>query len=116
MFYQSTLIKKSPTINSFLPWPDLFEKDERIVYNKDSTALEVELPGIPKDDIKISSRDRNGYQELKIAWKTRDGSNLDKTFHLIDHNIEEIDAKYKDGLLRIKVPKLRSKARDVQIK
>lgn len=95
---------------------DLYVKD--VIDKDDSTILEIELPGIPKEDIKITSINNRSMlkQEIAISWKARDGSILNKKFSLSDHDMDRIDSTYKDGLLRIKIFKPASKSRDIPIK
>jgi HSP20 family protein len=90
----------------------------RISEDKDNFYLNIEMPGIPKDDVKISLEDNvlsvNGTK--KAQNKTEDANlimneiyygEFSRSFNLSnDIKKDAIDAEFKDGLLIITLPKV----------
>ncbi len=83
----------------------------------DDFQIEVAAPGMKKDDFDISlennlltissehseetKEDEDNYTRREFSYQT-----FRRTFNIPDEiNIDEIDAKYSDGLLRIRLPK-----------
>lgn len=90
----------------------------RISENKDNFFINMEIPGMTKEDVKISIENNvlnvNGVkkQETKsedtniIANEIYLGE-FSRNFNLSKEiNIETIDAEYKDGMLNITLPKV----------
>ena len=87
---------------------DIFEKDNKYI-------IETELPGIKKDNIKISYE--NGYLTIKIAKNTlsvapnkyirreRFYGEIKRSFYIGIKKESEIKAIYKEGILYISFPK-----------
>ena len=91
--------------------------NDRVIKTEgDYTIVEVELPGVKKEDINIKSNNKEFYQQLTVSGKSRNGRLFNETFALYEHDIGKTEAEYKDGLLIIKVPKTTCKARDIPIK
>jgi HSP20 family protein len=103
----------SETHYDFSPALDLIEEDTRYL-------LLVDLPGISRDDINVEYKNnlltlRGEKKHLKLA----EGSSLYKserclgrfyrTLSISGINEEKIDAVYKDGVLRVDLPKLPEK-------
>ncbi|MFP4403019.1 MAG: Hsp20/alpha crystallin family protein [Candidatus Woesearchaeota archaeon] len=101
------------------PLADIYDDENELKAN-------IELPGINKDDIKITAHD-NGVSisvEKKDEQKTEDKKkgiyrierrySGYRRFIPIAGNFDKknIDAKYKDGILELKVPKLEPKISD----
>jgi len=108
----------------FYGWPT-FEKDSDITWiprvdvneTEKAVAIDVELPGIDKKDVKVEVRDNTLTisGERKSEKKTEDENccvaerhygKFERTFSLSDSvNANNISAKYKDGVLTITLPK-----------
>ena len=97
--------------------------------DKDNVCLSFELPGMKKDDIKVSIKDNmltvSGQRESKseekdakyIRTEIRSGS-FCRSFTLPDTiNTERISADYKDGILEVALAKLEEvKPRQIEVK
>jgi len=97
--------------------------------DKDNVRLSFELPGMKKDDIKVSIKDNmmtvSGRRESKkeekdekyIRTEIRSGS-FCRSFTLPDTiNTEKISADYKDGILEVALAKLEEvKPRQIEVK
>lgn len=92
------------------PAVDILEKD-------DAYTLEAELPGLKKDDVKISVQDniltlrgerKDERKESKkgyLRMETNYGS-FTRSFTLpTTINASKIEAEFKDGILKIEIPK-----------
>lgn len=128
-----------PRRNSFDLFDDFFEDDflpkkERnlmrtdVVEKKDRFILDIDLPGFEKEDIKLSLN--NGYlnisaktrkeekkEEEKVLRRERFYGECSRSFYVGDDIKEEdIDAKFKNGILKIEVPKkeLTNKTKEVK--
>ena len=114
---------ESWTTPGFVPAVDILEKDNEYV-------LEAEVPGMTKKDIHIDLRDgvltisgeRKYEGEEKKDQYTRVErcyGSFTRSFTLPEHvETDKIDAEYKDGVLRVTLPKgerARPKAIDVKI-
>jgi len=92
------------------PAVDLYEKDDYFV-------IKAELPGVDKKDISIDLKDRvltlsgerlyeNEAKEENYYRRERSYGKFQRAFTLpADVDSDRINAKFKDGLLRIEVPK-----------
>ncbi len=101
------------------PVADLYENEKELL-------IFVELPGIQKEDINISLLGRTltltaekqkpeaDEEELRVA--ERSFGKLRRSFEL-DHDIDvdAIDAGFLNGILRLVIPKIDSKARKIEI-
>jgi HSP20 family protein len=96
----------------------------RPVYDIDETeenyVLSVDLPGIPKDEIKLELKD--AALQISAERKTRDGqakgyAKFEQGFDLPQGtSFEKIEAQYQDGVLKVTIPKAaEAKARLIQI-
>jgi len=96
--------------SSWTPAVDILEKE-------DSYVLEAELPGLKKEDVKISVQDniltlrgekkderkesRKGYLRMETGY-----GSFTRSFTLPSTiNTSKIEAEFKDGVLKINVPK-----------
>lgn len=90
---------------------DIYEKDD-IYY------IEMDIPGFTKEDISIASK--NGYltvkatrdssqseedKDRKYICRERTYGQFERSFYLGEMNEENISASYRDGILKITVPK-----------
>ena len=100
-----------------------------ITENKDSYVLELDIPGVPKENVKISytngqlsiSGDRSQEKESKDKNYYRMERSYGKFFRSFNlpQEIKEdgIEAKFKDGQLTITVPKAEKvKPKEIAIK
>jgi len=62
--------------------------------------MELELPGVKRDEIKVSIED--GYLRVRVDSKRKKGSRVISLSKY--HNTDEAEVKYEDGLLTIDVP------------
>lgn len=109
-------------ISSFVPAVNTRE-------NESAYFIEIDLPGINKDEISISnnggiitvSGERNFSKETKKDDYYKIESSYGKfqrSFHLPkDIDAENIDAKYSNGVLEVVIPKLQKlEARKIAVK
>jgi HSP20 family protein len=92
------------------PAVDIFENDTNIV-------IKAELPGIEKKDIVVDVKDRvltlkgersseNEVKEDNFYRRERTFGKFERAFTLPEHvKANDIKADYKDGVLRIDIPK-----------
>lgn len=106
----------------WMPLTDIYE-------DKDKYTLKIDLPGIKKDDVKISyvdgrlsiSGERVQESEQKDAkWHRieRSFGKYYRSFNLPEHIQEDkINAEFKDGQLTVTVPKAEeAKPKEIEIK
>ncbi|MDD2434753.1 MAG: Hsp20/alpha crystallin family protein [Bacilli bacterium] len=91
------------------------------IYEKDGDyKIEMDIPGFDKKDIEIEIN--NGYLNITAEKKEEtndEGKNYirrersygkyQRSFYLGDIEVEKIDAEFKDGLLKISIPKAEEK-------
>lgn len=78
--------------------------------------IEMDIPGINKEDIKIESKD--GYitvsaeksteendEEKNYIRRERTYGRYERSFYLGDFDEADVEAEFKDGMLKITVPK-----------
>jgi len=96
-----------------------------VVEDSDSLNLIAELPGVKKEDVKIVLEDGvltiNGEKKNELVGKEEINIfKFERKFKLTDDvNPDEITAKYENGLLKIKVAKLKPeepKERIIEVK
>jgi len=92
------------------PAVDLYEKDDHFV-------IKAELPGVDKNDIRVDLKDRvlslsgqrtydNEVKEENYYRKERSYGKFQRAFSLpADVDSDKITAEFKDGVLRVEVPK-----------
>jgi HSP20 family protein len=92
------------------PTVDIYDNDENII-------IKAELPGIDKKDIVIDVKDGvltlkgersfdNEVKEEKYYCRERTFGNFERVFRIpADVDPEKIRADYKDGILKIDIPK-----------
>ena len=101
----------SRTYGNFSPACDIEE-------NEDHVLIALDVPGISKDDIKLEVKDRelviSGERKLERKGENRKGTSFQersqgrfmRKFSLGPMvNVEKIDAKYRDGVLQVRLPK-----------
>jgi len=106
----------------WMPLTDIYE-------NKENYTLKLDLPGIKKEDVKISFVDG----KLSISGeRTQEGEHKDSKCHRIERSFgrsyrsfnlpehvqsEKINAEFKDGQLTISIPKAEeAKPKEIEIK
>ncbi len=101
-------------------FPSISKNDMKCdIYEKDSTYfIEMDAPGFEKNDIKVE--ENNGYltisaektdevndENKKYIRRERNTSKYQRSFYLGDIDKENIKAEFKDGLLKISIPKVK---------
>ena len=98
------------SMGSWNPVVDIYENDENIV-------VTAEIPGLDKKDIVVDVKDRvltlkgersfdNEVNEDNYYRRERAFGKFERAFTLpVDVDSEKIKADYKDGLLKIEIPK-----------
>jgi HSP20 family protein len=105
-------------------WAPVIDIEE----DKDNIVVKVEIPGMRKDDIKIAV---HGNMLSVSGERKQENEVKDKTYHRIERaygkfsriitlpseiDADKIRASYKDGLLKINLPKMESmKPRQIDI-
>lgn len=91
---------------------------EKIILGQETVKAEdlkwnIPFPGCPKDELSVSFDKEQ--RVLKVKGKAS-GHNRTRVFYIPpEYNIDQIELKYKDGELRVKVP-LKKKAEPVDLK
>ena len=101
-------------LNDVLPEGESFKTD--IKETDDSYIVQAELPGIAKEDIKVSLED--GVLSIKAERKSENKEEKDnyirremkygsfeRSFRVEDVNVEDIKAAHNNGVLEITLPK-----------
>ena len=122
--------------NDFFSFPTVWSEADsdfmprvNIKDTKDNIVLTFELPGMKKEDIKVSVKENvlnvSGQREFKsekenenyIRSEIRQGS-FCRSFTLPDTiNVEKISADYKDGMLMVQLAKLEEvKPKEIAVK
>lgn len=95
-------------------WSPAYEIDE----NDDHFLIGVEMPGVPKDQIKIEYADNRVTisGQRRRRGEDRESEEFARTFALpTGTNPDKVEAAYQDGVLQLYIPKPES-ARPRQIK
>lgn len=100
-----------------------------IAETKDNYLIEVEIPGVQKDDVKISFKDHiltiEGEKKLRNELKKDDFikqesfyGKFSRSFTLPDDvDVEKISADYKNGILTVTLPKTQEKKpKEIEVK
>jgi HSP20 family protein len=93
---------------------ETFSNDNiRFNETKESSNVEIDLPGVKKEDLKVTYNDDTdvAYVEAKRTITTKTGSKeetYNRSFRIDggDFDVEQLNAKITDGVLRINVPRL----------
>jgi HSP20 family protein len=88
--------------------------------NKESSNIEIDLPGVKKEDLKVTYNDDTdvAFVEAKRTIHTKTGSKeetYNRSFRIDGHdfNTEQLKAEITDGVLRINVPRTERKEHKV---
>ena len=87
--------------------------DSCITHDLNRYELEIEMPGVQKDDISINATQRS----VKVSGKTEDTEYT--TCYNLSHeiNLDKIEATYSDNFLRLVMPFIDPiEAREIKIK
>ncbi len=108
----------SPIFRTEVSDPTCFRPKTRITEDKDNFYLNLEMPGIPKDNVKIEVENNllSVKGEKKVENKTEDTNlvmneivygEFCRTFNLSKEiKVDAIEAEFKDGLLIVTLPKV----------
>ncbi|MGL5258244.1 MAG: Hsp20/alpha crystallin family protein [Proteocatella sp.] len=88
--------------------------------------IEAELPGISREEIKLDYQDSyliisiNKNEEINdekenYIHKERRTTSMQRNVYLRDVDVQNIEAKLEDGILKISLPKLEQKSDSLQI-
>ena len=109
-FYPSRKISTDEGLWNWNPAVDIYEEDGNIV-------VKAEIPGVSKESINVDVKDRvltlkgersedKEVKEERFFRRERTYGSFQRAFTLpADVNTEEIKAEYKDGVLKVTVPK-----------
>jgi HSP20 family protein len=88
-----------------------------VVENDNAYVVKVELPGLSKDDVKVTLQDSvltvQGEKKHETEEKKSDYHSVERSFgafrrsFTLDQSVrgEKVDASFKDGILTITIPK-----------
>lgn len=106
---------------------EIIDRDYNIFEEEDKYIIEIELPGVKKEDINVEIKDRYliVYVKKKIEKeKKQEGYYISKKFYsgfkkviLLppDADLEKIRAKYSNGILRIEIDKITTGGRKIEL-
>ena len=109
-FYPTNGSDETMSVWNWKPLVDIYDNDDNIV-------ITAELPGTNKEDIKVDVKDRvltlkgerssgNEVQEESYHRRERTYGKFERAFTLpVEVDPEAIQADYKDGVLKINIPK-----------
>ena len=109
-FFQPSQSDDDMSLGTWHPVVDMYDEDDRIV-------IKAELPGMEKKDIAVDVKDRvltisgernydNEVKEEKYYRRERAYGKFQRAFSLpADVDSDKIKADFKDGLLKVEVPK-----------
>jgi len=109
-FFQPSRSEDELSLGTWHPVVDMYDEDDRII-------IKAELPGMEKKDISVDVKDQvltlsgernhdDEVKEEKYYRRERAYGKFQRAFSLpADVNSDNIKADFKDGLLKIEVPK-----------
>jgi HSP20 family protein len=109
-FFQPSRSEDDLSLGTWHPVVDMYDEDDRII-------IKAELPGMEKKDISVDVKDQvltlrgerkydHEVKEEKYYRRERAYGKFQRAFSLpADVDSENIKAEFKDGLLKIEVPK-----------
>ena len=120
-------LTKTPEKRDFIS--DVWAPDVDIYETKDEVIVKAELPGMKKDDIKISIVDNSliveGEKKQEKETKDENYYRMERRYGAfrrvinlpVSVKINEIDASYDNGVLEIKLPKSEeAKPKEIEVK
>lgn len=121
VFLPAQNFNREDTLWDWNPKVDIYDEDGHIV-------LKAELPGIDKKDIEVDVKDRiltlkgerasdNEIKKDTYLQRERSFGKFERSFTLpVNVKAEDIKAVYKDGLLKVEIPKpLDSKPKQITV-
>jgi HSP20 family protein len=124
-FFRGDLFDTSSNLNQ--PWSPAVDISE----TKDSYLIHAELPGVKKDEVKITMHDNlisiRGEKKSETEKKDENYHRVERSYGVFERSFslpgtvksDAIDAKYDDGVLTITLPKTEEakvKVIDVKVK
>src|ERR1041385_3082207 len=107
-FFRGFFGYPAPTDENVFPLRPLYDVDE----TDDRYVLSVDLPGVPKDRIRIEVKDASLH--ISAERKLREGqpkgyAKFEQSFELPQSAaFDKIEAEHQDGVLRLVIPKAAS--------
>ncbi|HEX3011085.1 MAG TPA: Hsp20/alpha crystallin family protein [Syntrophomonadaceae bacterium] len=91
--------------------------------NENEYVVEAELPGVKKDDVVVELRDNtlsisaqmsyeNNEESSKYIRKERRQGTISRSFYVDNVDSKGVKADYKDGILKIVLPKIKPTSSD----
>lgn len=98
---------------------DVYKNDKKIV-------IEMELPGFSKEEISVSSKERNltisaekkseNNEEIKFLKKERSEGKVERSFIIPeDYDLSKTSAKYENGILTLNVEEMVKEEKEIEI-
>jgi HSP20 family protein len=109
-FFPALSFSEDSGLRDWRPVVDIYDEDDKIV-------IKAEIPGVDKDKINVDVKDgiltltgersyENDVKEENYHRRERAYGKFQRSFALAEGlNPDKIDADYKDGVLRIEIPK-----------
>ncbi len=105
----------------FAPYESLSTDNIRFNESKESFHVEIDLPGVKKEDLKVTLEDSTVFVEAKRSITSKTGTK-EETFtrsfkvNKNEYNLSLLGAGITDGMLRISVPRSeKKKAKVIQV-
>jgi len=108
--------------STFIPAVDLVEKDDEYV-------AKIELPGVSKDEVKITLQDNlltiRGEKKEEKETKESNYHRIERSYGSFQRSFtlptsvknDKVDAQYKDGILTVTLPKAEeAKRKQIEVK
>ncbi len=98
----------------FAPYESLSTDNIRFNESKESFHVEIDLPGVKKEDLKVTLEDSTVFVEAKRSITSKTGTK-EETFtrsfkvNKNEYNLSLLGAGITDGMLRIAVPRSEKK-------
>ncbi len=98
----------------FAPYESLSTDNIRFNESKESFHVEIDLPGVKKEDLKVTLEDSTVFVEAKRSITSKTGTKEEtftRSFKVNKHeyNLSLLGAGITDGMLRIAVPRSEKK-------
>ena len=113
-FHPAICVNKNTESNSWNPVVDVYENDESIV-------VQAEVPGVEKKDVSVDINDgvltlkgerkyEDEVKEDRFYQRERIYGKFQRAFRLPEGtDYDKINAEFKDGILKVTVPKVEEK-------
>ena len=109
-FFPAVSFSEESGLRDWRPVVDIYDEDNKIV-------IKAEIPGVDKDKINVDVKDgvltltgersyENEAKEENYHRRERAFGRFERAFALVEGlDLDKIDADYRDGVLRIEIPK-----------